>query len=80
MNFNKLLIQKRTKELLEKADKPKEFTKGLQEITKKNSNEVAKFLINLAKTNLNKDTKRIMKNGMKKLSNDKQETILNLLD
>ena len=34
MNLNKLLIQKRTKELLEKAEKPKEFTKGLQEILK----------------------------------------------
>jgi len=30
--MNKILIQKRTKELLEKAEKPKEFTEGLQEL------------------------------------------------
>jgi 3-methyladenine DNA glycosylase AlkD len=32
--MDKSQIQKRTKELLEKADKPKEFTKGLQELLK----------------------------------------------
>ena len=32
--MDKILIQKGTKELLEKADKPKEFTKELQEILK----------------------------------------------
>jgi 3-methyladenine DNA glycosylase AlkD len=34
--MDKRLLQKRTKELLEKADKPKEFTKGLQELLKSN--------------------------------------------
>jgi len=34
--MDKTLLQKRTKELLEKADKPKEFTKGLQELLKSN--------------------------------------------
>lgn len=32
--MNKLLIQKNTKRLLEKADKPKEVTKGLQNLLK----------------------------------------------
>ena len=32
--MDKSQIQKRTKKLLEKADKPKEFTKGLQELLK----------------------------------------------
>ena len=32
--FNKAQIQEKTKKLLEKADKPKEFTKGLQEFLK----------------------------------------------
>ncbi|HDK26944.1 MAG TPA: DNA alkylation repair protein [Candidatus Atribacteria bacterium] len=34
MNMDKSQIQKRTKKLLEKIDKPKEFTKGLQELLK----------------------------------------------
>ncbi|MEA3487724.1 MAG: DNA alkylation repair protein [Euryarchaeota archaeon] len=32
--MDKLQIQKRTKELLEKVDKPEEFTEGLQELLK----------------------------------------------
>ncbi|MGB2842838.1 MAG: DNA alkylation repair protein [Halobacteriota archaeon] len=32
--MDKTLIQKRTKKLLEKVDKPEEFTKGLQELLK----------------------------------------------
>jgi 3-methyladenine DNA glycosylase AlkD len=52
----------------------------LREITKKNPDEVAKFLTKFAKTNPNKDTKLIIKDGMKKLSNNEQKTILNLLD
>ncbi len=34
--MEKALIQKRTREVLEKADKPKEFTRGLQELLKSN--------------------------------------------
>ncbi len=52
----------------------------LREITKKNPDEVAKFLMKFAKTNLNKDTKWIIKDGMKKLSNDEQKNILLLLE
>jgi hypothetical protein len=137
--MDKSQIQKGTKELLEKAEKPKEFTKGLQEllksfidkeatknyqriipdtgkffgvvtlrgykkiqttnkvfeildlvmedrdkdikkavswilreITKKNPNEVAEFLTRWAKANPGKDTRWIIKEGMKKLPKEKQ--------
>ena len=52
----------------------------LREVTKKNSNEVANFLIKWAKANPNKDTKRIIKDGMKNLTNDEQKKIHGLLD
>jgi len=51
----------------------------LRDITKKNPDEVAKFLIKWAKTNPSKDTVWIIKDGMKKLSNNEQKTILALL-
>ena len=41
MNFDKLLIQKRTKKLLEKVKKPKEFIKGLQELLKSYTDRAA---------------------------------------
>ena len=34
LDMDKLQIQERTKKLLEKTDKPKEFTRGLQELLK----------------------------------------------
>jgi len=46
---------------------------------KKNPDEVAKFLTKWAKTNPSKDTKWIIKDGMKKLSNAEQKKILQLL-
>jgi len=52
----------------------------LREITKKNPDKIAEFLIRWAKTNPNKDTRWIIKDGMKKLSNNEQEKILDLLD
>lgn len=52
----------------------------LRETTKKNPDEIAKFLMKWAKTNPNKDTKWIIKEGMKKLSNNEQKIILELLD
>lgn len=52
----------------------------LRDITKKNPDEVAKFLTKWAKTNPNKDTKWTIKDGMKKLSNTEQKKILKLLD
>jgi len=51
----------------------------LREITKNNPDEVAKFLTKWAKTNPSKDTKWIIKDGMKKLSNAEQKKILQLL-
>ncbi len=51
----------------------------LREIAKKNPNEVAKFLTKWAKTNPSNNTKWIIKDGMKKLSNDEQKKILGLL-
>jgi len=51
----------------------------LREITKKNPDEVAKFLIRWVKTKPGKDTKWIILDGMKKLSGDKQKEILRLL-
>jgi len=52
----------------------------LREITKKNSNDVANFLIKWAKANPNKDTKWIIKDGMKNLTSDEQKKIHGLLD
>jgi len=51
----------------------------LREITKKNADKVAEFITRWAKTNPNKDTRWIIKDGMKKLSNNEQEKILDLL-
>ena len=51
----------------------------LRDITKKNPDEVAKFLTKWAKTNPTKDTQWIIKDGMKKLDNTEQKNILGLL-
>jgi len=65
-------------------DKDKDIKKAvswiLREITKKNPDEVAKFLMKWAKANPSKDTKWVIKDGMKKLSNNEQKNILELLD
>jgi len=64
-------------------DKDKDIKKAvswiLREITKKNSDEVAEFLIKWAKANPNKHTKWIIKDGMKKLSKGNQTKILSIL-
>ncbi|MBU2444730.1 MAG: DNA alkylation repair protein [Bacteroidetes bacterium] len=52
----------------------------LREITKKNSEEVAKFLMKCAKANPNKDARWVIKDGMKKLSKNEQKKISGLLD
>jgi len=61
-------------------DKDKDIKKAvswiLREITKKNPDEVAKFLIKWAKANSNKDTKWIIKDGMKKLPQKVQDEVL----
>lgn len=52
----------------------------LREITKKNPDEVAEFLMKWAKTNPSKDARWIIKDGMKKLSSNEQKKILESLD
>ena len=51
----------------------------LREITKRNPDEVAKFLTRWGKANPSKDTRWIIKDGMKKLSGNEQERIQELL-
>ena len=52
----------------------------LREITKKNPDEVANFLMKWAKASPGKNKKWIIKDGIKKLSNNEQKKILELLD
>ena len=60
-------------------DKEKDVTKAvswiLREITKKNPDKVARFLIKWAETKSTRNTKKIIKDGMKKLSEEKQNEI-----
>jgi 3-methyladenine DNA glycosylase AlkC len=51
----------------------------LREITKKNSKAVFKFLMKWAKRGSNKNTLRIIKEGIKKLGRTEQEEILRLI-
>ena len=64
-------------------DKDKDIKKAvswiLREITKKNPGKVARFLMKWAKANPSKDAKWVIKDGMKKLSTNEQEEILDLL-
>ncbi len=65
-------------------DKDKDVKKAvswiLREITKKNPDEVAKFLTKWAKANPSKDARWVIKDGMKKLGSDEQKRILELFD
>ncbi|MBU0998121.1 DNA alkylation repair protein [Patescibacteria group bacterium] len=60
-------------------DKDKDIKKAvswiLREITKSNSDEVTNFLTKWAKTNPNRDTIWIIKDGIKKLTNQNQKRI-----
>jgi len=64
-------------------DRDKDIKKAvswiLREITKENPNEVAKFLMKWAKANPNKDTRWVIKDGMKKLRSNEQKEILKLI-
>jgi len=51
----------------------------LREITKRNPDEVAKFLTRWAKANPGKDARWIIKDGMTKLPEEKQTEILSIL-
>jgi len=84
--YKKVQITDKVFEILDLVmeDKDKDIKKAapwiLREITKKNPDEVAKFLMKWAKANPSKDAKWIIKDGMKKLSNNEQKKILGLLD
>ena len=84
--YKKIQITDKVLEILDLVmeDKDKDIKKAvswiLREITKKNSSEVAKFLMKWTKANPSKDTKWVIKDGMKKLSNNEQKKILGLLD
>jgi 3-methyladenine DNA glycosylase AlkD len=84
--YRKVKVTSRVFELLDKVmkDKDKDVKKAvswvLREITKKNPDEIAEFLIRWAKVNPNKDTIWIIKDGMKKLSSLQQQRILRLLN
>ena len=62
------------------ADNEKDIKKAvswiLREMTKRNPDEVAEFLTRWAKANPGKDTRWIIKDGMKKLPKEKQTEIL----
>lgn len=83
--YKKVKTSDKVFEIFDKVmeDQDKDIKKAvawiLREITKENPNEVAKFLTEWAKTKLNKDTKWIIKDGMKKLENSKQKEILKLI-
>ncbi len=59
----------------EDKDVKKAFSWILRELTKKNPEGVVKFLTKCAKANPRKDTRWIIKDGMKKLSEDEQEKL-----
>jgi len=65
------------------TDEDKDVKKGVawicRQMTNKNSVEVAAFLKKWAKANPSKDTRWIIKDGMKKLSKQKQIEILSIL-
>lgn len=84
--YKKIQITDRVLEILdsvmkeEEPDVKKAVSWILREITKKNPDEIAKFLMKFAKASPSKNTKWIIKDGIKKLSNNDQKKILELLD
>lgn len=83
--YRRIKVTDKTFEILDLVmeDKDKDIKKAvswiLREITKKNPDEVAEFLTRWAKATHSKDAKWIIKDGMKKLSNNEQEKILKLI-
>jgi len=80
--YKKVQITDRVFKILDLVmeDKDKDIKKAvswvLREITKKNPGDVAKFLIRWTKANPSKDTKWIIKDGMKKLPKEMQDEVL----
>jgi 3-methyladenine DNA glycosylase AlkD len=63
----------------EDSDVKKAVSWVLREITKKNPDDVAEFLTGRAKANPSKDARWIIKDGIKKLPNEKQTEILAII-
>lgn len=84
--YKKIQITNKVFEILDMVmqDEDKDIKKAvawiLREITKENPNKVAKFLTKWAKAKPSKDARWVIKDGMKKLSNNEQKMILELLD
>ena len=80
--YKKVQITDRVFKILDLVmeDRDKDIKKAvswiLKEITKKNPDDVAKFLIRWAKANPSKDTKWIVKDGMKKLPKEMRDEVL----
>ncbi len=80
--YKRVQITDRVFEILDLVmeDKDKDIKKAvswvLREITKKNPDDVAEFLTRWAKANTGKDTRWIIKDGMKKLPKKMQDEVL----
>lgn len=85
LGYKKIQITDKVFRILDMVmeDRDKDIKKAvswiLREITKKNPNEVAKFLMKWVKANPSKDAKWIIKDGMKKLRSNEQKEILKLI-
>lgn len=83
--YRKIKITPEVFALLDKVmvDEEKDVKKAvswiLRMVTKSNGDEVADYLIRWAKNDPNKDTKWIIKDGMKKLPQEKQDEIRDLI-
>ena len=83
--YKKIQITNKVFEILnfvmkeEEPDVKKAVSWILREITKKNPDEIAKFLMKSAKLSPSKYTKWMIKDGLKKLSNNEQKIILEML-
>jgi 3-methyladenine DNA glycosylase AlkD len=84
--YKKIQVTDKVFELLDLVmeDKDKDIKKAvswiLREITKKNPDEVAKFLMKWTKANLSNAAKWVIKDGIKKLSGKKQKEMIKLLE
>jgi len=82
--YKKVKATEKAFELLDMVmeDKDRDVRKAaawiLKEITEVNPDEVAEFLMKRAKANPSKEARWVIENGMKKLSNDEQNKILDL--
>ena len=85
LGYKRIPTNVRVFELLDMVmeDKERDVRKAvswiLRDITKKNPEEVADFLKKLAEANPNKDARWVIKDGMKKISDDQKKKILVLL-